>query len=76
LAEEEKATDTDNKNKPDWEDNITNRMLHWSYTDEQKAEVKKAIAEKIPKSVILSFFYPKTSPQEMAEICSRYLAGR
>ena len=25
--------------KPKWEDTITNRMLHWSYTSEQKEEV-------------------------------------
>ena len=30
------------REKPKWEDTITNRMLHWSYTPEQKEEVKKA----------------------------------
>ena len=29
------------REKPKWEDTITNRMLHWSYTPEQKEEVKK-----------------------------------
>ena len=29
------------REKPKWEDTITNRMLHWSYTPEQKKEVKK-----------------------------------
>ena len=29
------------REKPKWEDTITNRMLHWSYTSEQNEEVKK-----------------------------------
>ena len=33
------------REKPKWEDTITNRMLHWSYTPEQKEEVKKAQEE-------------------------------
>ena len=32
------------REKPKWEDTITNRMLHWSYTPEQKEEVKKALS--------------------------------
>lgn len=28
------------REKPKWEGTITNRMLHWSYTPEQKKEVK------------------------------------
>lgn len=30
------------REKPKWEDTITNRMLHWSYTPEQKEELKMA----------------------------------
>ena len=40
------------REKPKWEDTITNRMLHWSYTPEQKEEVKKALAAGVPKAKI------------------------
>lgn len=64
----------DEKKDTDWEDSITNRMMHWNYSEEQKAELRKALDERIPKSVILSFFYPKTSPREMAKIREQYLS--
>ncbi len=35
---------------------ITNRMLHGSYTPEQKEEVKKALAAGVPKATILTYF--------------------
>lgn len=63
----------DEKKDTDWEDSITNRMMHWNYSEEQKAELRKAMDARIPKSVILSFFYPKTSPGEMAKIQEKYL---
>ena len=47
--------------KPKWEDTITNRMLHWSYTPEQKEEVKKALAAGVPKATILTYFYPEVT---------------
>lgn len=53
------------KVKPEWEDTITNRMLHWSYTPEQKEELKKAVADGIPKATILSYFYPDVSVEQM-----------
>ena len=34
-------------------------MLHWSYTPEQKEEVKKALAAGVPKATILTYFYPE-----------------
>ena len=43
------------REKPKWEDTITNRMLHWSYTPEQKEEVKKALAAGVPKATILTY---------------------
>ena len=64
----------DEKKDTDWEDSITNRMMHWNYSEEQKAELRKAMDARIPKSVILSFFYPKTSPGEMAKIREQYLS--
>ncbi len=52
------------REKPKWEDTITNRMLHWSYTPEQKEEVKKALAAGVPKATILNFpSYSSTSPK-------------
>ena len=49
------------REKPKWEDTITNRMLHWSYTPEQKEEVMKALVSGVPKSTILTYFYPEVS---------------
>lgn len=53
----EKPIRNPEREKPKWEDTITNRMLHWSYTSEQKEEVKKAIATGVPKETILTYFY-------------------
>lgn len=52
--------------KPKWEDTITNRMLHWSYTPEQKEEVKKALAAGVPKATILTYFYPEVPMEKMS----------
>ena len=52
--------------KPKWEDTITNRMLHWSYTPEQKEEVKKALAAGVPKATILTYFYPEVTVEKMS----------
>ena len=52
--------------KPKWEDTITNRMLHWSYTPEQKEEVKKALAAGVPKATILTYFYPEVTVERMS----------
>ena len=54
------------REKPKWEDTITNRMLHWSYTPEQKEEVKKALAAGVPKSTILTYFYPEVTVDKMS----------
>ena len=53
------------REKPKWEDTITNRMLHWSYTPEQKEEVKKALAAGVPKATILTYFYPEVTVERM-----------
>lgn len=52
--------------KPKWEDTITNRMLHWSYTTEQKEELKKALAAGVPKATILAYFYPEVTVEKMS----------
>ena len=54
------------REKPEWEDTITNRMLHWSYTPEQKEEVKKALAAGVPKLTILTYFYPEVTVEKMS----------
>ena len=76
LAEEAKTDNADKKKEEEWEDNIMNRMMHWSYTGEQKNQVQRAMANKLPKSLILSFFYPETSAGEMEKIISQYIADR
>ena len=53
-------------------DSISYRMFHWKFTVEQKEEVKRAMAVRVPKEVILSYFYPETSVARMMEIRSRY----
>ena len=54
------------REKPKWEDTITNRMLHWSYTPEQKEEVKMALAAGVPKATILTYFYPEITVEKMS----------
>ena len=54
------------REKPKWEDTITNRMLHWSYTLGQKEEVKKALAAGVPKAMILTHFYPEVTVEKMS----------
>ena len=54
------------RERPKWEDTITNRMLHWSYTPEQKEEVKKALAAGVPKTTILTYFYPEVPVEKMS----------
>lgn len=56
------------RKKPEWEDTLTNRMLHWNYTEGQKEELQKAVAAKIPKAVIMECFYPDVSVEEMRAI--------
>ena len=41
-------------------------MLHWSYTPEQKEEVKKALAAGVPKATILTYFYPEVTVEKMS----------
>ena len=75
--ESQKEKDSDNsgggqpvrnpeREKPKWEDTITNRMMHWSYTAEQKEEVKKALAAGVPKATILTYFYPEVTVEKMS----------
>lgn len=54
------------------EDSISYRLFHWKFSVEQKEEVKRAMAVRVPKEVILSYFYPETSVVKMMEIRRRY----
>lgn len=60
------------KRKEDKEYSISYRMLHWHFSKEQKTELQRAMAVKVPKEVILSYFYPETSVPRMMEIRKRY----
>ena len=53
-------------------DSISYRLFHWKFSVEQKEEVKRAMAVRVPKEVILSYFYPETSVVRMMEIRRRY----
>lgn len=53
-------------------DSISYRLFHWKFSVEQKEELKRAMAVRVPKEVILSYFYPETSVVRMMEIRSRY----
>ena len=53
-------------------DSISYRMFHWKFTMEQKEKLKRAMAVRVPKDVILSYFYPETSVVRMMEIRRRY----
>lgn len=56
------------------EDTITNRMIHWPYTKEQKEEARKAMAAKVPQSKILEYFYPETSVEHMIKVRESFMA--
>ena len=53
-------------------DSISYRMFHWKFSVEQKEEVRRAMAVRVPKEVILSYFYPETPVARMMEIRRRY----
>ena len=53
-------------------DSISYRLFHWRFSVEQKEEIKRAMAVRVPKEVILSYFYPETSVVRMMEIRRRY----
>ncbi len=61
----EKPVRNPEREKPKWEDTITNRMMYWSYTAEQKEKVKKALAAGVPKVTILTYFYPEVTVEKM-----------
>ena len=64
------------REKPKWEDTITNRMLHWSYTPEQKEELKMALAAGVPKATILTYFYPEVTVEKMSSYRQKAIKKR
>ena len=54
------------------EDTITNRLVTWKYSTEQKEELKKMLALGMPKGSILDFFYPDIDVGQMKEIREVY----
>lgn len=54
------------------EDTITNRLVSWKYSPEQKEELKKMLALGMPKASILDFFYPDIDVGQMKEIREVY----
>ena len=54
------------------EDSIQNRMFRMHFTKEQLNEVQRAMLVRVPKDVILSYFYPETPVAKMMEIRRQY----
>lgn len=46
--------------------------MHMSFTKEQKAELQRAMDVRVPKDIILSYFYPDTPVTRMMEIRRQY----
>ena len=70
MQDGRKMAEADRRDKAD--DSISYRLFHWKFSVEQKEEVKRAMAVRVPKEVILSYFYPETSVVRMMEIRRRY----
>lgn len=57
------------------EDSVSARILCMPFTKEQKNEAALAMAAKVPKEIILSYFYPETPASVMAEYRKKYGQG-
>lgn len=57
------------------DDSVSGRILHMPFTKEQKNEAALAMAAKVPKDIILSYFYPETPASVMAEYRKKYGQG-
>lgn len=55
------------------EDSITNRLVTWVYSKEQKDELRKALHAKMPMEDILFFFYPDTPVCEMKKATEQFM---
>lgn len=72
INAQDESQNTTSRIKPEWEDTITNRMLHWNYSEEQKRFLHMALEMRIPKNRILQFYYPETSSEEMKQILEEF----
>ena len=54
------------------DDSITNRLVTWTYSKEQKDELRRALHAKMPAEDILLFFYPDIPVKQMAEANERF----
>lgn len=72
--EKAEITEPESREKPlqNGEDNITFRLLHWNFTKEQKAEIKRALDARLPKGYILSYAYPANSVIKMMSCRKQY----
>ena len=71
-SEQESATENVDVSVTNKEETILQRTLKYRFTMEQKEELRRALAVKVPKEVILSYFYPETSVARMMEIRRQY----
>lgn len=55
-------------------DSITNRMVTWSYSKEQKDVLREALKANMPNEDILSFFYPGIPAEEMKHVYETFIA--
>lgn len=46
-----------NREKPKWDDTISNRILHWNYSEEQKQAMVGALKAGVSKQDVLKNFY-------------------
>ena len=58
----------------DWEDTISNRLIYWIYSDEQKVALRKATGAGMPKAKILEFFRPENSVEKMEEEIEKFIS--
>lgn len=73
--EENSNKDTGNIRQTEKDGTISARILNLPFTKEQKNEAALAIEAKVPKEVILSYFYPETPASVMAEYRKKYGQG-
>ena len=53
------------RKEPEWEDKISNRIVHWEYTKEQIQEMHRALDSKVQKALIMQYFYPDVTVEQM-----------
>lgn len=61
----------EDRKETDWDDTIVNRVLHWNYSEEQKAEMKNAMTAGISRERIMEYFYPEVSAEQFRQIIRR-----